>query len=76
MKKSVSTHTLCLLSISEVAWILGVPNSRVCRAIRIGTLPVVRRGRRLLIPANALVDLADNTCADSDQVGPIGRGDA
>jgi excisionase family DNA binding protein len=78
MKNHVSAHSSCLLSISEVAWLLGVSNSRVCRAIRVGTLPVVRRGRRLLIPAHALAHLVDNDkpCADPEQAEPIGRGDA
>ncbi len=78
MKNSASTHSSCLLSISEVAWLLGVDNSRVCRAIRVGTLPVVRRGRRLLVPAHALAHLAvsDDPCADPDQAWPVGCGDA
>lgn len=66
MKNSLSTHSSPLLSISEVAWLLGVDNSRVCRAIRVGTLPVVRRGRRLLIPAHALAHLAENDTTRSD----------
>jgi excisionase family DNA binding protein len=77
MKNHVSVHSSCLLSISEVAWLLGVTNSRVCRAIRVGMLPVVRRGRRLLIPAHALAHLADDgPCADPEQAGATGRGDA
>lgn len=59
MKNTVSTHSSCLLSIAEVAWLLGIDNSRVCRAIRVGTLPVVRRGRRVLVPAHALAHLSD-----------------
>jgi excisionase family DNA binding protein len=77
MKNSASAQSTCLLSISEVAWLLGVDTSRVCRAIRVGTLPVVRRGRRLLIPAHALAHLADGGEPNTDQqVGPVGRGDA
>ena len=78
MKNTVSTDSSCLLSISEVAWLLGISTSRVCRAIRVGTLPVVRRGRRLLVPARALADLvvADDPCADPEQAGPAGWGDA
>jgi hypothetical protein len=49
-----------LLSIPEVAWLLGVENSCVCRAIRTGLLPVVRRRGRVLVPAHALAHLADN----------------
>jgi excisionase family DNA binding protein len=78
MKKTTSTHSSSLLSISEVAWLLGVSNSHVCRAIRVGTLPAVRRGRRLLVPAHALVHLADSDdpCGDPEQTRPTGRGDA
>lgn len=77
MKNSVSTRELQLFSISEVAWLLGLDNSQVCRAIRLGRLPVVRRRRQLLVPAHALTHLADNgdPCADP-QVAPVVRGDA
>lgn len=78
MKKSSSFHSSDLLSISEVAWILGVSESRVYRAIRVGTVPVVRRGRRLLIPAHALAHLADSEAGStgSRPERPIERGDA
>lgn len=78
MKKSRSTQSSCLLSIPEVAWLLGLDNSRVCRAIRVGLLPVVRRGRRLLVPAHVLTHLADHDdlCADPDRTASSGRGDA
>jgi len=60
MKNDISSEIPRLLSIAEVAWLLGLDNSRVCRAIRIGLLPVVRRRGRVLVPAHALVHLADN----------------
>lgn len=50
----------CLLSVAEVAWLLGVETSQVCRAIRRGRLPVVRRRRRMLVPMSAVAYLADN----------------
>lgn len=74
MKDNHSGRSSYLLSISEVAWILGVDRSHVCRAIRVGTLPVVRRGRRLLVPAHVLAHLADSDEPDEEQ--PDGRGDA
>ena len=37
-------------SIRQAAWLLGVSESRVCRAIRVGTLRAVRRRSRLVIP--------------------------
>jgi hypothetical protein len=60
MKNTIPKSSSILLSIPEVAWILGVDNSLVCRAIRIGLLPVVRRRGRVLVPAHALVHLADS----------------
>jgi hypothetical protein len=66
MKNTVSNCPRLLLSIPEVAWILGVDNSRVCRAIRIGLLPVVRRRGRVLVPACALAHLADSDESGGD----------
>lgn len=42
-------------SIRKAAWILGVEQSRVSRAIRLGTLRAVRRQGRLVVPAGALM---------------------
>lgn len=47
------------LSIRQAAWLLGVNESRVCWAIRVGRLPCIRRRRCLVIPAHVLVHLAD-----------------
>jgi predicted DNA-binding transcriptional regulator AlpA len=72
MKNSRSrNHSYQLLSISEVAWLLGVNDGRVWRAIRLGTLPVVARRGRLLVPAWALANLADD---GEPCTGPVGRG--
>lgn len=60
MKNSFSTGSTALLSVTEVAWLLGVDNSHVCRAIRIGLLPVARRKGRVLVPAHALAHLANS----------------
>lgn len=76
MKNMNSKHAACLLSIPEAAWLLGVDNSVVCRAIRLGLLPVVRRRRRVLIPAHALAHLADGGPCTEPPAGPAGRGDA
>jgi hypothetical protein len=74
--KNSSSHSSYLLSIPEVAWLLGINTSRVCRAIRLGTLPVVRRRRRLLIPAHALAHLTDCDSGADPHAEPLGRGDA
>lgn len=58
MKNNISTRVPCLLSIPEVAWVLGVDNSRVCRAIRLGVVPVVRRRGRVLVSGHVLARLA------------------
>lgn len=77
MKNSTSEKSSHLLSIPEVAWLLGVEESHVCRAIRLGTLPVVHRRRRLLIPAHALAHLADSNdqCPDPQRPSAAARGD-
>jgi DNA-binding protein Rv2175c, wHTH domain len=53
-----------LLAIPEVAWLLGVDTSRVCRLIRVGVLPVVRRRSRVLVPAHVLAHLSDGTTGE------------
>lgn len=45
------TNPQKFLSIRQAAWLLGVSESRVCRAIRLGRLPYVRRRTCLVIPA-------------------------
>lgn len=44
-------------TIREAAWILGIEQARVSRAIRIGTLPAVARHGRVLVPSSALARL-------------------
>lgn len=75
MKNAISNDASCLLSITEVAWVLGVDNSVVCRAIRMGLLPVVRRRRRVLVPAHVLAHLADGLRTDPP-AGATDRGGA
>lgn len=43
-----------VFSIREVSWILGTDESEVCRLIRVGVLPAVRRRGRLVVPAHAV----------------------
>jgi excisionase family DNA binding protein len=66
MKNAISIQGSSLLSIAEVAWLLGVDNSQVCRAIRLGRLPVVRRRGRVLVPAYVLAYLASGDLPDGD----------
>lgn len=42
------------LSVRQAAWLLAVPPSVIYRAIRIGTLPAVRRGSRLGVTENGV----------------------
>ena len=46
-----------VFSIRETAWILGVDRFEVCRLIRVGALPTIRRRSRLVVPAHALARL-------------------
>jgi excisionase family DNA binding protein len=76
MKLTIVSRRSCLLSIAEVAWLLGVDNSQVCRAIRLGLLPVVRCRGRVLIPARSLVHLADDGRGLEPPTGTANRGGA
>jgi hypothetical protein len=46
-----------VLSIRETAWLLGVDASEVCRLIRVGALPTIRRRSRLIMSAHAVARL-------------------
>src|SRR3954451_19589562 len=46
-----------LLSVREAAWALGVDQSVVCRAIRQGVLPLVKRRRQAVVPVAAVTRL-------------------
>lgn len=76
MKNAISIRRPRLLSIADVAWLLGVDNSCVCRAIRVGLLPVVRRRDRVLVPAHALTHLAADGPCSEPPVGAAGPGGA
>jgi hypothetical protein len=76
MKNDFSTQSPRLLSIPEVAWLLGVDNSVVCRAIRVGLLPVVRRRGRVLVPAHVLAHLTDEDQRTEPDADAVERGDA
>lgn len=49
-----------VLSIEQVAWLTGGSVASVCRAIRVGTVPVVWRRGRVWIPSDAVAHLADS----------------
>jgi hypothetical protein len=57
-------------TIREVAWILGVTEARVHRAIRLGKLRPVRQRSRLMIPAGQVASLLGGP-VDGDR--PSGR---
>lgn len=46
-----------VFSVREAAWLLRVTEDDVCRLIRVGVLPRVRRRSRLVVPAYALARL-------------------
>ncbi len=61
MQTAIAAGSPALLSIPEVAWLLGVDNSHVCRLIRIGLLPIVRQRSRVLVPAHVVAHLFADT---------------
>jgi hypothetical protein len=66
------------LSVSEAAWALGVDRSVVCRAIRLGVIPLVKRRGRPVVPAAAVARLlrnSDDPVRDADP-GPDDGHDA
>jgi excisionase family DNA binding protein len=76
MMLTIVSRRSCLLSIAEVAWLLGVDNSQVCRAIRLGRLPAVRSRGRVLVPARALAHLVHEDRRLEPPVGAASRGGA
>lgn len=44
-------------TVRQTAWILGIEPSRVSRAIRVGTLPVIARHGRVLVQSGTLARL-------------------
>jgi hypothetical protein len=46
-----------VLSVRDAAWALGVDQSAVCRAIRRGVLPLVKRRGRTVVPVAAVTRL-------------------
>jgi hypothetical protein len=61
-------------TVEQSAWILGVSTDRVCRAIRTGTLPAVRRHCRLHVPGTALALLLTEATETAEAAchGPSG----
>jgi hypothetical protein len=51
-------------TIRETAWILGIEQARVSRAIRLGTLRAVSSNGRVLVPSSALVRLLGSRADD------------
>lgn len=50
-------------TVDEVAIIMGVGRSTIYEAIRRGTIPAIRLGRRIVVPHSALTALLDATAA-------------
>ena len=67
-------HGRSMLSIREAAWALGVDPSAVCRAIRRGELPLVKRRGRTVVPVAAVTRLLCQ--ATTPARGARARGDA
>ena len=54
-------RTPAFYTVREAAWVLGVQPATLWRAIRIGTLPTVRRRSRQVIPAHVVARLLPPT---------------
>lgn len=50
------------LSVPEVAELVGVSRAHAYELIRIGRIPSIRLGRRLLVPRKALEEFLDQAC--------------
>ena len=59
-----------IVSIRDAAWVLGVGQPAVCRAIRRGVLPLARRRGRVGVPAVALAGLLCPDGGPPDSAGP------
>jgi excisionase family DNA binding protein len=55
------------LTVEETARVLGIGRSTAFAAVRDGTIPAVRIGRRWLIPRNSLEGLLSNARAAIDE---------
>ncbi len=53
-------------TVRKTAWILGVPQWRVSRGIRLGTVRAVRRHSRVVVPASEVMRLLNARGAHRD----------
>lgn len=69
-------HDRPLLSVREAVWALGVDQPAVCRAIRRGVLPLVKRHGRVAVPAAAVAGLLRPATPARDDGGDADECDA
>ena len=62
--KVTGAPTRLTISVEEAATVLGISRTSAYEYARTGALPVVRLGRRLLVPTAALVNLLDLSTPD------------
>lgn len=55
--RTTASNTHVLYSVRAAAWLLGLPESKIHKAVRTGALPVVWRSGECLIPAHVLTRL-------------------
>ena len=55
----VTEHERLVFSVPEVAKLLGLSRASTYEAVRIGSIPSITIGRRILIPKVALQELLD-----------------
>ena len=67
-------HERLIFSVQEVAKLLGISRASTYEAVRIGSIPSIKVGRRILIPKAALQELlgrrsvASNNGDDTDGI--------
>ena len=57
--KAIGTFERLAMSVEEAATVLGISRTSAYEYARTGVLPVIRLGRRLLVPTAALVTLLE-----------------
>ena len=51
------------MTVPEVAEVVGVSRAHAYELIRLGRIPSIRLGRRLIVPRKALEEFLDHACS-------------
>ena len=66
-------HERLVFSVLEVAKLLGLSRASTYEAVRIGSIPSLKVGRRILLPKSALQELLDSRSV-ADNAGDVIHG--